>query len=260
MGGARHRRAGDRHADRLPERIANRPSSGAAWASSCSRWWRCCSVRRSTTRGAGSGSAGSACSRPSSPSSRPSSLLPRCSSGACTASTRSNTRSLRSGCSSLTLFTLIILEPDFGTSMSLVLIATAMVFAAGPQLPLHPRRGAVRAAARGVSRDEQRVPAPARADVSRSVARPARRRLSGHPVDHRGRHGRRLGQGPDERRPEAVFPARAAHRFHLLGDFRGARADWRDRRAAVFRADHVAGPPRHPARSGHLRRVAGARS
>jgi cell division protein FtsW len=29
------------------------------------------------------------------------------------------------------LFTLIILEPDFGTSMSLVLIATAMVFAAG---------------------------------------------------------------------------------------------------------------------------------
>ena len=31
----------------------------------------------------------------------------------------------------LMLFTLIILEPDFGTSMSLVLIATAMVFAAG---------------------------------------------------------------------------------------------------------------------------------
>ena len=31
----------------------------------------------------------------------------------------------------LSLFTLIILEPDFGTSMSLVLIATAMVFAAG---------------------------------------------------------------------------------------------------------------------------------
>ena len=40
-----------------------------------------------------------------------------------------------------------------------------------------------------------------------------------------------LGQRADERRAEAVLSAGAAHRLHLLGDLRGARADRRHRRA-----------------------------
>ena len=36
---------------------------------------------------------------------------------------------------------LILLQPDFGTAMSLVLIVGAMVFAAGLELPLSGRRG-----------------------------------------------------------------------------------------------------------------------
>ena len=50
---------------------------------------------------------------------RRSSSSPRCSSGGCTASTRSATRCCRSASSCVGLVGLILLEPDFGTSMSL---------------------------------------------------------------------------------------------------------------------------------------------
>ena len=57
---------------------------------------------------------------------------------------------------------------------------------------------------------------------------PPRRRVSDYPVADRRRHWRHFRQRADERRPEAVLPARAAHRLHLLGDRRRARADRRD--------------------------------
>ena len=127
----------------------------------------CSSARRSTTRGAGSRSAGSASSRRSWPSSARSSSSPRCSSGACTASTRSATRSRRSPIVVGGLVGLILLEPDFGTAVTIVLIAAVMVFAAGlsyryiggaaagagPARHRHRRRGAVPShAAAGVPR------------------------------------------------------------------------------------------------------------
>ena len=158
------------------------------------------------------------------------------------------------------LVSLILLEPDFGTSMALALIAAVMVFAAGLNYRyiagallvgaadgLHHRHG------RAVSTTtDARLPEP--------VGGPARRRVSDHPVAHRGRHRRHLGARPDERRPEAVLPARAAHRLHLLRHLRGAGADRRDRRAPLLLRHHLARPARRAARAGQLRRVPRARA
>ncbi len=102
-----------------------------ARAGRASRWSPSCSARRSTAAGDGSASAASASSRRSWRSSAPSSSLPPCSSGGCIASTTSRTRSFRSALVVGALVGLILLEPDLGTAMTLLLIAVAMVFTAG---------------------------------------------------------------------------------------------------------------------------------
>ena len=157
------------------------------------RWSRCCSARRSTARGAGSAIGGLGI-QPSELAKLSAiffiaALLER-------RMHRINDVGLRAGCRSARgrrgLVGLILLEPDFGTSMSLALIAAVMVFAAGlsyvyiagAALALLPL---IAVLVIGVS-----VPAPAAAGVPQSLGRPARRRLPDHPVAHRRRHRRRL--------------------------------------------------------------------
>ena len=130
----------------------------------------------------------------------------------------------------VSLVGLILLEPDFGTSMSLVADRRGDGVRGRPQLhatssaPRWRTLPVVAFLVMSASYRRRRI-----SDVSQPVGRPARRRVSDHPVADRRRHRRRVGQGADERRAEAVLPARAAHRFHLFGDFRGARTGWRDR-------------------------------
>ena len=135
---------------------------------------------------------------------------------------------------------LIMLEPDFGTSMSLVLVAGVMVFAAG--LNYTYLAGAVLVALPAVA--VIAMGAPYRRRRLLAFLNPWEDPLGDGfqiiPVADRGRHRRRLGPRADERRAEAVLPARAAHRFHLLGHLRGARAHRRHRRADLLLRDHVA--------------------
>ena len=85
-----------------------------------SRWWPCSSARRSTARAAGSASAGSASSRRSSRRSSSSSSSRRCSSGAWTGSTTCAYALLPIGARrSACVVGLILLEPDFGTAVSI---------------------------------------------------------------------------------------------------------------------------------------------
>ena len=109
----------------------------------------------------------------------------------------------------LGLVALILPEPDFGTSMAILMIAAVMIFAAGLNW-----RYLVGVALRRAPGDLHRgdglgLPAPAHARVPQPLGRSARRRLPDHPVADRHRHRRRLGQGADERRAEAVLPARS---------------------------------------------------
>ncbi len=150
---------------------------------------------------------------------------------------------------------LILLEPDFGTAVSLLAVVGVMIFAAG-----FSYRYLLGAAAAGAARalrdpDAGRLPAAPAADLHGSVGRSARRRLPDHPVAHRRRHRRRVRQGPDERRAEAVLPARAAHRFHLRGDLGRDRADRRDPGAAVLLRDRMARHARGAQGARQLRRL-----
>ena len=78
-----------------------------------------------------------------------------------------------------------------------------------PELALHRGPRAGRPPRDLHRRDGFGLSAAPHARVPPSLGRPARRRLPDHPVADRDRHRRRLGQGPDERRAEAVLPARS---------------------------------------------------
>ena len=155
---------------------------------------------------------------------------------------------------------LILLEPDFGTSMSLALIAAVMVFAAGLNyryvvgasllaLPVvcHRRHGRRRTGAAACWRSSIPWDDPL-GDGFQIIQ-------SLIAVGTGGVYGQRA----DERRAEAVLPAGAAHRLHLFGDLRGARADRRDARADLLLRHHLARPARRAARARHVRRVSRAR-
>ncbi len=95
---------------------------------------------------------------------------------------------------------------------------------------VHRRRGRRRGGASGRLFLPPAASAGPGADLPQPGDRPARRRLSPHPVEDRDRLGRRVRQGLPERHPEPPpLSARAAYRLHLLGDRRGMGAD---RRAA----------------------------
>jgi len=140
----------------------------------------------------------------------------------------------------LGMVALILPEPDFGTSMAILMITAVMIFAAG----LNWRYIAGLAL----------VGLPAIYIVVMGSAYRRRRTLAFlHPWDDplgdgfqiiqsliAIGHRRRLGQGSDERGAEAVLPPGAAHRLHLLGHLRGARAGRRHRGADLFLRGHVA--------------------
>src|SRR3954468_10865305 len=87
---------------------------------------------------------------------------------------------------------------------------------------------------------EVSVPGPARPDVPRSLARPARSRVPDGGVAARIRRGRRVRRRPRREPPEAVLPARGAHRFHPQHRRRGDRVRGRRRGAGALRRGGLA--------------------
>src|SRR6185312_14694921 len=89
----------------------------------------------------------------------------------------------------------------------------------------HPDRAAAgRRRGGGGLEFHARLPARARADLSKPADRPARCRLPHHPEPDRHRLGWCVRQGLDEWQPGAAgFPARTLHRLHLFGRRRGVR-------------------------------------
>ncbi len=132
------------------------------------------------------------------------------------------------------MFGLILLEPDFGTAVSLLLIIGVMVFAAGLNY-----RYLVGAAL---------VALPALYIVLMSADYRRRRLLAfwNPEADPLGDGfqimqsliavgtGDVFGRGLMGGRAEAVLPARAAHRLHLRGDRRGAGPHRRDGGAGLL--------------------------
>ena len=115
----------------------------------------------------------------------------RCSNGACTGSMRSATACCRSAVVIGALVGLILIEPDFGTSMIAGADRRGHGVRGRPQL--HATSSARSCSACpliAVRRDGRRLPAPPAAHVSQPLGRSARRRLSDHPVAHRRRHRR----------------------------------------------------------------------
>ncbi len=105
---------------------------------------------------------------------------------------------------------LILLQPDFGTAMSLVLIVGVMVFAAGLHYRYFVGTAACRAAAALRRARERALPAPPAAGVLGPLGRSAGRRFPDHPVAHRRRHRRRVRTRPDGRasRSSSTCPSR----------------------------------------------------
>src|SRR5262249_5771261 len=148
---------------------------------------------------------------------------------------------------------------DFGTSMSLLLIAAVMVFAAGlnyryvagallcalPALYLavmgsaYRRRGTL-----GFLKPWDDPPGDGFLIIQSLIA---------------GGTGGVVGQGPDERRSKAVLSAGAAHRLHLFGDRRGARADWGERGGDLLLRDDLARHAHRAAGARFVRRLSRAR-
>ncbi len=140
------------------------------------------------------------------------------------------------------LVALILPEPDLGTSVSLLLVIGAMVFAAG--LSYRYVIGAGLLAIPAVWALIWIAPYRMKRHdgVSRSVGRSARRRVPDHPVVHRHRDRWSVRTRFDGRSAEAVLPARAVYRFHLCGHRRGARPDRDDAHAALLLHHRVARP------------------
>ena len=86
---------------------------------------------------------------------------------------------------------LILVEPDLGTAVSVLVIAIAMVFAAGISYRYVVGLALLVVPALYLVVMSLAVPRAANNGVPRSVGRSAGRRLSGHPVDDRRRHRRR---------------------------------------------------------------------
>jgi hypothetical protein len=150
---------------------------------------------------------------------------------------------------------LILLQPDFGTAFAIVLIVGMMVFAAGLDL----RYIAVVLVAG--------VPAGAWVLMSANYRRERLLAFLNPESDPLGTGfqilqslisvgtGGRVRPRAHGRRAEAVLPARAAHRLHLRGHRRGARARGHDDGAARLRGDPVARAPDREAGSRRVRRV-----
>ena len=129
----------------------------------------------------------------------------------------------RSGWSRRSSALLILLEPDLGTTIALVL----MLGGDARSSPACPRRmlagaGALAVAARARRDLDRALPPRARLQLPRPVERRAGHGLPDRPGDDRARLGRALRQGARRGRPEDQLPARGAHRHDLRG--RSARS------------------------------------
>ena len=120
---------------------------------------------------------------------------------------------------------LVLMQPNLGTAMLLILTGGAVLFATGVRL----WKFAI-AIALGAVGDPDRLGVPARLPEEPRLhlpgagARPARRRLQHHAVEDRARLRRPVRQGLHRRHAEpADVPAGEAHRLHLRGAGRGVR-------------------------------------
>ncbi len=159
---------------------------------------------------------------------RSSSSRPRSSSGAWIASTSCPTRCSRSAWPPASSSALILVEPDLGTAVSVLVIAGAMVFAAG--ISYRYVFGLALVAVPALYRRGDGVSPTACSGSWRSSIRGAIRRAAGYQVIQSmiavGTGGF-FGTRPDGRHAEALLPARAAQRLHLRRHRRGARPDRR---------------------------------
>ena len=118
---------------------------------------------------------------------------------------------------------LILVQPDLGTCIMVVLCGVTVMFLAGlPWWLFAGPAAAVAVAAPIVYGDDARLSAQADRRLPRSRERSARRRLSHRPVEDRDRLGRDLGQGLPPRQPEPPrLSARRPHRLRLRDHGRG---------------------------------------
>ena len=127
------------------------------------------------------------------------------------------------------LTALVLIEPDYGTALSIAAVAALMVFAAGLNFKYllysadGPLAAVGRAAPDGAVSREAAVVVPVIPECDPTGD--GFQLLQSLIAVGTGGIG---GRGPDGRHAEAVLPARAAHRLHLRGDRRGARAHRHD--------------------------------
>ena len=149
---------------------------------------------------------------------------------------------------------LVVIEPDFGTAMMLVLIFTVVIYTAGARDPFGDGGGA--GAGRGDRVVDLRpVAVETPRNVSRSVGRSAGRGISGGPVVDRGRIGWIERARFCAREAEDVVSSVCAFRFHLCGDRRRTRTGRRFGRRRGVRAFSLARRADGVARAGSIRNV-----
>ena len=170
------------------------------------------------------------------------------------------TRCCRSASCSAVIVGLILAEPDLGTSVSIIVIAAVMIFAAG--INYRYVVGLLLASLPALYfllafSDYRRRRMLAFLNPWADPLGDGFQMIQSH---DRRRHRRHLRPRPDGRRAEAVLPAGAAQRLHLRGHRRGARPDRRDARAGVLLRDRLARAAHRDARARSLRRVPRARA
>ena len=118
---------------------------------------------------------------------------------------------------------LILVQPDLGTCIMVLLCGVTVMFLAGlPWWLFAAPAAAVGGRRADRLRDDARLSAQAHRRLPRSRKRSARRRLSHRPVEDRDRLGRHLGQGLPPRQPEPPrVPARRPYRLRLRDHGRG---------------------------------------
>ena len=260
MGGARPGRDEHRHALRLSQLPRAVVHLDGARASSSSRWSPCCSARRSTAAAAGSASAGFGV--------QPSELAKLSAIFFIAALLERRMDRIDEIPYALVpigvvvggLVGLILLEPDLGTAMTLLLDRGGDGVRGRAQLSIRRRRDSLRPSRRVFHPDGRRVSPPPADGVLGSVERSARRRIPGHPVADRGGIRRADRARIHGGRAEAVLSAGAAHRLHLRRHRRGVRPAGHDARAGVLHGDRVARLQDRDAGAGSLRRVSRGRA
>ena len=112
---------------------------------------------------------------------------------------------------------LVLAEPDLGTAVALVMILAAMLFCAGMELYYFGLAGTCNAPPAVLADLPHRLPFQSHFGVPESLRGPSGQRVSHSSVVHCGGDRWHHRRGIDGRQAEALFPARAAHRFYFRG-------------------------------------------